>query len=54
MEDDYFVMNSMEQMSNIFSRSCQNKNSGNGDIRTDIKSFRKMVMAMIDIPDVRK
>ena len=34
-------MNSMEQISNIFSISCQNKNSGNGDIRTDIKSFRK-------------
>ena len=31
-----FVMNSTEQMSKLFSRSRDNKNSRNGDIRTDI------------------
>ena len=40
-EDNDFVMNSMEQMSKIFSRSRQNKNSGKGDIRIDINVFRK-------------
>ena len=34
-EDNDFATNSMEQMSKIFTRSCQNKYSGKGDIRTD-------------------
>ena len=31
MKDNDFVMNSMEQMSKIFSISCQNNNSRKGD-----------------------
>ena len=40
-KDNDFVMNSMEQMSKIFSISCQNKNYGKGDIIIDIKVFSK-------------
>ena len=55
LEDDYFGMNSMEQMSKIFSRSCQNKNSVKGDIITYIKLFQQtMLMEMVDTPDVIK
>ena len=47
-EDHIFLMNSMEQTIKIFSRSCQNKNSGKGDIRTDIHFQQMVLMAMID------
>ena len=54
-EDNDFVMNSTEQMSKVFSRSRQNKNSVNGDIRTDINHFQQtMLMAMTGTPYVRK
>ena len=36
IKDNYFLMNSMEQMSKIFSISCQKKKSRKVDIRTDI------------------
>ena len=39
MEDNDFVINPMEQISKRFSRSCKNKNSGKGGIRTDIYIF---------------
>ena len=55
LEDNDFVMNSMEQMSKISSRSYQNKNYVKGYIRTDIKSIQQtMLMAMINTPDVIK
>ena len=42
-------------MSKVFSRSRQNKNSVNGDIRTDINHFQQtMLMAMTRTPYVRK
>ena len=55
MEYNDSVMKSMEQVSKIFSRWFQNKNSGKGDIRTDIKHFQQtMFMAIICTPDFRK
>ena len=51
--DNGFVMSSIEQMSKIISISCQNKNSGKSDTRTDINRFHKTIlMAIIDTPDV--
>ena len=41
LEDDDSMMNSMEQTSNIFSRSCHNNKPVKGDIRTNIKLFQK-------------
>ena len=44
----------MEQTRKIFSRSCQNKNSGKFDIRKDIKYFQQTILTkMIDTPDLR-
>ena len=48
-------MNSMEQTSKTFSRSCQNKNSGKGAIITYIQSFQQtMLMSTIDTHNVSK
>ena len=44
----------MGQMSKIFARSCDNENSGQGDIKSDIKIQQKMLMAMIDKPIITK
>ena len=53
--DNDFVMNSTEQMSKVFSRSFQNKNPVNGDIRTYINHCQQtMLMAMTGTPYVRK
>ena len=55
LEDNNILMNSMEQISKIFSISCQKKNFEKCDIRTDIKYFQqKIFMTMIDTPNVRK
>ena len=55
MEDNDSVMKSIEQVSKIFSRSFQNKNSGKGDIRTEIKRFQQTIlMSIIHTPDYRK
>ena len=54
-EDNDFVMDSMEQISTIFLRSCENKKSGKYDIITDIKRFQqKMLMAIIYTPGISK
>ena len=45
----------MEHISNMFSRSQDNKNPRKGDTRTDIKRFqKKMLMEMIETPDIIK
>ena len=49
LEDNNFVVNSMEQMSKKFSISCQHKYPGKDDIRTDIQ--QKILMARINTPD---
>ena len=55
MEDNDYMMKSMEQVSKIFSRSFHNKNSGKGDIITDTKYFQQtMLMAIIHTPDFSK
>ena len=55
LEDNGFVVNSMEQMSKMFSRSFQKKSNGKGDIKSDIKRFHKtMLMVIIDTPDISK
>ena len=49
------MVNSMEQMSKIFSMSSQNKNAIKGDIRRGINVFHKqMLMEIIDTPNVIK
>ena len=41
---DNFVINQMEQNSNMLSRPFKNNNSGKYDIRTDIKHFQQMFL----------
>ena len=41
LEDNDFLMISMQQASKMFLSSCHNKNSRKGDIITDIKVFSK-------------
>ena len=54
-EGNDFVMHSMKQTGRIFSRSRDNKKSGKGGIRADIKSFQQtMFLEMISTHDVRK
>ena len=55
MEKNDFMINSIEQICNLFSSSCQNKNTQKGDIVTDIKDFKQTkLMRINDTPDVRK
>ena len=53
-EGNDFETNSIGQTSIIFSISYNNKNSGKGYIRTDIKFSEKMMMTMIETPDIIK
>ena len=53
-KDNDFAINAMMQMSKIFSWSCENKDSWKGDIRTDIKKSAKMLISMVDNPDISK
>ena len=41
-EDNYFEMNSMEQIINMFARSCENNNYVKYDIIIDIGKMEKM------------
>ena len=55
MEDNGFVMDSVEQISKMSSISCQNQNSWKSDKRTYIKVFQqKMLITMINKPDTCK
>ena len=54
LDDNYFVMNSMEQMSKISSGSCKNRNFGKGDIWTDSFPQKAMLTKMIDTPGASK
>ena len=42
-EDNNFVINSMEQTSNMFSISCDNKNPGKGYIKNWHKTFQQTI-----------
>ena len=54
-EDNDFVMNSTEQTGKIFSISCENKNTIEGNTRTYIKRFfQTMLMIIIYTPEVSK
>ena len=44
LEDNDFVKNSMEQMSNMFSRPCYYNNTIKGNLRTDIKRFHQIML----------
>ena len=48
------AMNSMKEISKIFSRSCENNNSVKGDIRNYIENNQTMLIAMINTPDISK